>query len=237
MKILLVSEEEQLQFMKNVFIRDLEKVEIIEAIRGLDAIKLAKRYYPEFIFIDIGLPNENGLELATLIQQLDLQTNIILIGNDERYALDAFRIRAFYYLLQPLTREDMTVLIDLIQKEYNQKRYSALRKLPIETNEGISYIAPSEIIYISKNKENKTVSIHTKEEMYLSTYTLQDLEQKLLSYHFLRVHKSYLMNLIYVKELRPYYNGTYNIYSSIFPDDPIPVSRNYIRILRKNLEV
>lgn len=237
MKILLVSEEEQLQFIKEVFIRDLERAEILEAMTELDAIKLTKRFHPEFIFIDIALSNNKGLELALLIQSLELKTNIVLIGKETKDALEAFRLRAFYFLLQPIAKEEMDFVIDLMQKEFKQSSHEQLRKLPIETNEGISYISPSEIVYISKNKENKTVSIHTKDVIHISTYTLQDLEQKLLSYHFLRVHKSYLMNLEYVKELRPYYNGTYNIYASVFPDEPIPVSRNYIRILRKSLEI
>ncbi|GAA3318426.1 hypothetical protein GCM10020331_021170 [Ectobacillus funiculus] len=66
------------------------------------------------------------------------------------------------------------------------------KKLPIENHEGISYIFPNEIIYVSKNKENKTVSIYTKEAQFTSAYTLQELEDKLTSHHFYECIKATL---------------------------------------------
>ncbi|WP_142285629.1 LytTR family DNA-binding domain-containing protein, partial [Bacillus cereus] len=99
------------------------------------------------------------------------------------------------------------------------------------------YILPKDIVYVSKNKENKTVSIYTTNNQYISTYTLQELENKLNAYDFLRVHKSYLINMSYVKELKPYYNGTYNLYLDRYDEQPIPVSRNYVKRLRNNIEL
>ena len=71
-----------------------------------------------------------------------------------------------------------------IGKEQGEKAKSYLRKLPIESQEGIRYILPEDIVYVSKNKENKTVSIYTTNNQYISTYTLQELENKLNAYDF-----------------------------------------------------
>jgi DNA-binding LytR/AlgR family response regulator len=236
MKVLIVSEEKaQRNEIQNAFGQGEEKIEFLEAQLGIEAIKLAKRHEPDFLFLDVHLSGESGLELAELLYQLDIKTKLILMGKESSYAIEAFRLRAFYYLLQPFQTDDLEYLVYLMQKEHRKQR-SCGHKLPVESHEGISYIAPSEIVYVSKNKENKTVSIYTTEESYISTYTLQELEQKLIAYQFLRVHKSYLINLLYVKSLKPYYNGTYNLYVEPY-SEPIPVSRNYVKSLRSKLEI
>ncbi|WP_028401319.1 LytR/AlgR family response regulator transcription factor [Ectobacillus panaciterrae] len=237
MKILIVSEEaEHRNEIQHAFRQGEVKAEFLEAQLGLEAIKMAKRHEPDFLFVDVHLSGESGLEIAELLYQLDLRTELILMGKEAAYAVEAFRLRAFYYLLQPFQQDDLEYLVYLMQKEHRNRRNTLGHKLPIECQEGISYISPKEIVYVSKNKENKTVSIYTTEEHYISTYTLQELEQKLIAYHFLRVHKSYLINLLYVKSLKPYYNGTYNLYVEQY-NEPIPVSRNYVKSLRHRLEI
>ncbi|MFX3625062.1 MAG: LytR/AlgR family response regulator transcription factor [Ectobacillus sp.] len=238
MKILIVSEDAESRNRVTVaFKQETEKIEFIEVQSSLQAVKLAKRHEPDFLFLDMDLSDGTGLETAELLWQLKIETKLILMGKEARYAIDAFRLRAFYYLLKPFAQDDLAFLMQLMGKEYKKRCYTSLRKLAIECHEGISYIFPHDIVYVSKNKENKTVSIYTKETSYTSTYTLMELEKKLAFYHFIRVHKSYLVNLLYVKELKPYYNSTYNLYLEPYMDRPIPVSRNYVKHLRHSLEL
>lgn len=238
MKILIVTEQaESRNLILQAVEREVNKKEILEAATAFEAIKLMKRHDPEFLFLDVQLSDGSGFEVAELIKQLDLTAQVILMGEDVQYAVDAFRMRAFYYLLKPFQNDELAYLASLIEKERRKKGGGVLQKLPIENHEGISYIFPNEIIYVSKNKENKTVSIYTKEAQFTSAYTLQELEDKLTLHHFLRVHKSYLVNLLYIKGLRPYYNGTYNLYLAGCMDCPIPVSRNYVKRLRHKIEI
>ena len=89
-----------------------------------------------------------------------------------------------YYLLRPFREDDLQFLLYKMGKEQGEQAKSCLRKLPIEGQEGIRYIFPENIVYVSKNKENKTVSIYTTNNQYISTYTLQELENKLNVYDF-----------------------------------------------------
>ncbi|MDG4657708.1 LytTR family DNA-binding domain-containing protein [Ectobacillus antri] len=237
MKVLVVSEvpEHKLE-IERAFQRGEVKASFVEAKVGIEAIKAAKRYEPDFLFLDVHVSDESGLEIAELLHQLNLQANIILMGNKVDYAIEAFRLRAFYYLLQPFHDDDLEYLVYLMRKEHLRWCRALSHKLPIEEQDGIAYISPQNIIYVSKNKENKTVSIYTKDGHFTSTYTLQELEEKLHVHQFLRVHKSYLVNLPYIKALKPYYNGTYNLYTE-YCSEPIPVSRNYVRMLRNKLEI
>lgn len=238
MKILIVNErEENRGQLIDFFTEHVNNLECFEAKTGMESLQLAKKHTPDFIFLDTYLPDGTGFEVAGLLRQLTLSTKFIFTGNNIKDAIISFRFNAFYYLLQPFEQEDLQFLLHSIEQEKIKQTKNRLQKLPIESHEGITYIFPDDIVYISKNKENKTVSIYTNNNQYISTYTLQELEGKLAAYDFLRVHKSYLINVMYVRELKPYYNGTYNLYLEKYDNQSIPVSRNYVKRLRNKIEL
>ncbi|WP_459502834.1 LytR/AlgR family response regulator transcription factor [Bacillus sp. C1] len=238
MRILLIMENaENRKQLVEIFTENMRSVECFEARTGMESLQIAKRYVPDFIFLDTMLKDGTGFEFSSLLQQFSCDAKFVFIGENINEAITAFRFQAFYYLLHPFHAEDLQFLLHRLEQEKEKSRKSHLRKLPIENHEGITYVFPEDIIYVSKNKENKTVSIYTTNNQYISTYTLQELENKLTAYDFLRVHKSYLINVMYVHELKPYYNGTYNLYLERYDERPIPVSRNYVKRLRNKIEL
>ncbi|HEK9100899.1 response regulator transcription factor [Bacillus pfraonensis] len=238
MKILLIMEEtENRNRLIEIFTENIRNIECFEARTGMESLQVAKKHIPDFIFLDTKLKDGTGFEFSSLLQQLSSDTKFIFIGENIEEAITAFRFQAFYYLLRPFHAEDLQFLLHRLEQEKGKSIKNHLRKLPIESHEGITYLFPENIVYVSKNKENKTVSIYTTNNQYISTYTLQELENKLTAYDFLRVHKSYLINVMYVQELKPYYNGTYNLYLERYDEQPIPVSRNYVKRLRNKIEL
>ncbi|EEL14215.1 Two-component response regulator [Bacillus cereus 95/8201] len=238
MKILLIMEEvEERRSLAEKFIENIKNVECFEASMGTEALFIMKKHTPDFVFLNSKLMDGTGFEYANLLREVNCYAKFIFMGEDIEESITAFRFQAFYYLLRPFREEDLQFLLYRMGKEQGEKAKSYLRKLPIEGQEGIRYIFPEDIVYVSKNKENKTVSIYTTNNQYISTYTLQELENKLNAYDFLRVHKSYLINMSYVQELKPYYNGTYNLYLDKYDEQPIPVSRNYVKRLRNKIEL
>ncbi|EDR91586.1 LytTR family DNA-binding domain-containing protein [Bacillus anthracis] len=238
MKILLITEEaEERRSLAEKFIENIKNVECFEASMGTEALFIMKKHTPDFVFLNSKLMDGTGFEYVNLLREVNCYSKFIFMGEDIEESITAFRFQAFYYLLRPFREEDLQFLLYRMGKEQGEKAKSYLRKLPIEGQEGIRYIFPEDIVYVSKNKENKTVSIYTTNNQYISTYTLQELENKLNAYDFLRVHKSYLINMSYVQELKPYYNGTYNLYLDKYDEQPIPVSRNYVKRLRNKIEL
>ncbi|MEC0903241.1 MULTISPECIES: LytR/AlgR family response regulator transcription factor [Bacillus] len=238
MKILLIMEEaEERRSLAEKFIENIKNVECFEASMGTEALFIMKKHTPDFVFLNSKLMDGTGFEYTNLLREVNCYAKFIFMGEDIKESITAFRFQAFYYLLRPFREEDLQFLLYRMGKEQGEKAKSYLRKLPIEGQEGIRYIFPEDIVYVSKNKENKTVSIYTTNNQYISTYTLQELENKLNAYDFLRVHKSYLINMSYVQELKPYYNGTYNLYLDKYDEQPIPVSRNYVKRLRNKIEL
>lgn len=238
-KILIVDDETPAREELSYLLQHVEGVEqILQAKSGMEAIKLTKEIEPDLIFLDIEMPGLTGLQAAEVIQELGVKSKIIFCTAYDQYAIEAFNLRAFHYLLKPYDEAN----IQGILKEIHMERSSAVispqtapHKLAIEVNGSIKYLSPLDIIFMST--EGKHVLIHAKDEIHKTNYTLHELEGKLKSFSFFRSHKSYLVNLNHIVELKAWMNGAYNLIMKDKSKSSIPVSRNYLRELRLKLEI
>jgi two-component system response regulator LytT len=93
-------------------------------------------------------------------------------------------------------------------------------------------LSPQDVDYIVA--ESGKTKIVTRSESYPSNDTLQELERKLSGHRFLRVHRSYLVNLAAIEAIEPWFNGAYTI--KIQQID-VPVSRTYVKVLKEALGI
>nr|WP_275691090.1 LytTR family DNA-binding domain-containing protein [Paenibacillus aceris] len=149
-------------------------------------------------------------------------------------------------MLKPYDEEDIAIVFRELRKTQprsdaasaSQSRTLSAKtsvKLALELDEGIIYVSPKDIMYISK--EIKHVQVHLYDKAYIVSYTLSELEQKLEPYGFFRCHKSYLVNLASISEMKTWVNGAYNLLMEDAGRSTIPVSRNYVKLLRLKLEI
>ncbi|MED4601347.1 LytTR family DNA-binding domain-containing protein [Paenibacillus validus] len=217
---------------------------VTQANSGMDAIKKVKEQAPDVLFLDMDMPDLNGLQVAEIVGELNSQVKIVFSTAYDQYAVDAFKVRAFHYMLKPFDEDDL----DSVFRELRKTRTGTGTKAPaippagnscvklaLEMEEGIKYVSPKDIIYISK--EGKYVQVHIRDKAYHVTYTLVELEQKLEPFGFFRCHKSYLVNLAAIAELKTWVNGAYNLLMDDEARSTIPVSRNYVKALRLKLEI
>nr|WP_275942592.1 LytTR family DNA-binding domain-containing protein [Paenibacillus alba] len=149
-------------------------------------------------------------------------------------------------MLKPYDEEDIAIVFRELRKTQLQNGAATASgshlpsvktsvKLALELDEGIIYVSPKDIMYISK--EIKHVQVHLYDKAYIVSYTLSELEQKLEPYGFFRCHKSYLVNLASISEMKAWVNGAYNLLMEDAGRSTIPVSRNYVKMLRLKLEI
>ncbi|AWW00463.1 LytR/AlgR family response regulator transcription factor [Arcticibacterium luteifluviistationis] len=152
---------------------------------------------PDFLFLDIKMPGKESFELFPL---LDLKvTDVIFTTAYDEYALKAFKHQASGYLMKPVSTKELTSLLEkLISKrgvlaEGNQDLY-------IEEKSGLLRIPLNDILYISS--EGSYSSIHKIDgSMKVVTSILKDLEKKLSSKQFFRIHNQYIVNTAQVSEV------------------------------------
>ena len=155
MKILLIMEEaEERRELAENFTENMRNVECFEAKTGTESLFMMKNIY-QTLFLSSKLLDGTGFEYASLLREINCYTKFIFVGENIEESITAFRFQAFYYLLRPFREEDLQFLLYKIGKEQGEKAKSYLRKLPIESQEGIRYILPEDIVYVSKIKKIK----------------------------------------------------------------------------------
>lgn len=237
-------------------LKQYEDIDIVgEAAQGLEALEKIEALKPDVAFLDIHMPNLDGLTVAQKLIEQDPNLMIVFATAYDQHAIQAFEVNAVDYLLKPFDEERVLKTVERIrQRLENPKsvfqngdlnatllellkssRSPEISKLAVQNEESIILINPHDILYIYR--ENRDVFIQTPNEVYTTKYTLQALEEKLASYPFFRVHRSYLVNLKYVQKLVPWFNGAYTLILSDVKHTEVPVSRAYIKALKEALGI
>lgn len=216
-----------------------------EANSKEQAIEKLSYLKPDVVFLDIRLPDGTGLEIASyILQNFEEPPYIVFITAYGEYALEAFKVNSIDYVLKPYKEEDIKKSLEKISSLENKKvvltgvanlvSKSEEVFIPVKYLNKYILLKPSEIYYI-KAELSETI-IRTKEHEYLSNKRLYEFEQILSNKGFFRVHKSYIINLAKVKEMKVVEQSKFLIsFEGI--QDTIKTSRDGAKLLREFLDV
>ena len=244
--VLIVDDEAPARDELNYLLQQIPEIVVVgEAKNGKEAIKKVSELKPQVVFLDIQMPDMSGLtvcrELSLLYEPSELPVIVFATAFDQ-HALEAFEVNAVDYILKPFSEERLHSTVDKVKRMISHFESQPLNrilsllekpkktKLPIEENERIILLDPEEIVFCSIS--NRQVIITTKERDYTTGFNLNELGNKL---GFLRTHKSYLVNPEMVREIIPWFNGTYNLVMQDNKSSTVPVSRTYIKEVRSVL--
>ncbi|MGB7847330.1 MAG: LytTR family DNA-binding domain-containing protein [Candidatus Acidiferrum sp.] len=186
--------------------------EIHEAQDGLTAITIANDIRPDLLFLDIVMPGATGLEV---LEQLDYEPQVIFTTAHDQYAVTAFELGAIDYLLKPFGRERLGRVLRRTQATLNGATVPLLSRaresLPparslsrIFVRDG-NRILPIPLASLERAQgADDYVTIYSSSKQYLVSVRLSDLEAQLPGTHFLRIHRSHLVNLEYISAIEPY---------------------------------
>lgn len=216
---------------------------------GEQLLELYKKYVPDVIFLDIHMPRLTGVEVARrLSENVETPPLFVFTTAYDEYALDAFEVEAVDYLMKPYDEHRLKQALERVRRRLSQTKEQLkkrniekeitksghMSKLLIDDGERVVVLSPESICYATRVE--RIVEIHTKKEIIESRMTLQELEEKLKGLPFYRTHRSYLVNLEYIKEITPWFNGAYNLILKDGKESRIPVSRNAQKRLFELLE-
>lgn len=238
-RVLVVDDERYAREELVYLLGQFPSIQIVgEAESGDAAIVQAIQQVPDVIFLDIEMPKMNGIDTAKALLELKKVPLIVFATAYTKFAVDAFRINAVDYLLKPYDEEQLKQTIlrleNIIQPAQAVEMSESLGKLAVEEDGVIHYVLPEMILYIYR--EGNITKVVTKEKTYDVRITLKELENRLYSFSFFRIHKSYLVNLNYVNRLTPWFNGAYELELQGVAE-LLSVSRNYVKDLRQRLEL
>jgi len=186
---------------------------------GQAAIDMIQSETPDLIFLDIQLPDMSGLDI---LDQIDHNPMIIFTTAYSEFAVQAFEKHAIDYLVKPIAQErfdlaiakldtrqtfgqlDMDLLKSILVGNTSAKKITSL---PIKKKDKIILIAFEDIVFFKA--DDKYLNVHTKDgSCHLISKSLSELETGLPD-QFTRVHRSYIINRIYVREIHKHFKGKF----------------------------
>ncbi len=149
------------------------------------------------ILLDVLMPGENGMDAARELRARDDNVKLIFLTSSPEYAVQSYTVGAFYYQLKPVRQDDFFHLMDQVLAQCEQQQ----SKLVIRTKTGIAAVPAHRLEYCEV--VNHTLRLHlTDGQMLEKTGNMDDLVRCLpAGAGFLRVHRSYLVNMAYIKNI------------------------------------
>lgn len=196
-------EIEQQEILKDYLEQILNEINIKYEILIFNSGEELFNNYSENIdifLLDIQMDGLNGMEVARKIRQIDKkEVEIIFTTSLIEYIQEGYEVRAYRYLLKPIKLEDLKKHIILCIEELTKNKESYIA---VNEKNNTCKVKISEITYIEIQKRKMT--IHTINEDYTINSSMSKLENELSKYNFYRCHKSFMVNIDFIKNIKQY---------------------------------
>ncbi len=214
MKAVIIDDEILARSMVKEYLQSYPEIVVVQECNdGFEGIKAIQHHQPDLIFLDIQMPKINGFEMLELVEQ---PPAVIFTTAFEEYAIKAFESHAIDYLLKPFSKERFEKAIQKWQQQTQQERQTGTQKLlnttgvnpnqqsrvVVKDNGKIKIIPTANIRYLEAADDY--VKIHTPEGVFLKNKTMGYFEETLESQNFIRIHRSYIINVQLITRIDPY---------------------------------
>jgi two-component system, LytTR family, response regulator len=193
---------------------------------GEEAVEAIREHSPDVVLLDIQMPNLDGFEVVAALGEAQ-QPVVIFVTAHDQYALRAFEVHAFDYLLKPVDqdrlRETITRavssasrsphpsptrrILGLLEELNARERARGRERLVVRTPERAFFLRTDTIDYIEA--AGKFVHLHVGRTVHALRESMAELEQELDSARFLRISRSVIVNLDRIQEIQPWFQGDY----------------------------
>jgi len=204
---LIVDDEDLARRLIREYLKAHSDIEVVgESRNGLDAVSDIEALAPDLIFLDIQMPKLSGLEV---LEATERRSGVIFTTAYDEYAIKAFEMLAVDYLLKPFSQKRFDEALVRARRLVGQ-RAAGIERLVTHPPEklarivirdrGLVHVVPvDDVIYVEA--EDDYINIHTAARSFMKTQRLSDLEEQLDPQRFVRVHRSYLINIDSLKTL------------------------------------
>jgi len=213
MNVIIIDDEPLARSIVKEYLQLYDDVHVIaECNDGFEGLKAIQQHEPDLIFLDIQMPKINGFEMLELIEN---PPAVIFTTAFDEYAIKAFESNAVDYLLKPFSKERFD---KAVQKYLQQQKPSSEKTEAVLESAGQSPVQQNRIVVKdgSKIKIIPVVQIHylegaddyvkifTAEGSFLKKKTMGYFENSLQAFHFVRIHRSYVVNTQLITRIDPY---------------------------------
>ncbi|MES2619058.1 MAG: response regulator [Bacteroidota bacterium] len=241
LKVILIDDEPLARSLVKEYLQNHADVQIVQECNdGFEGIKAIQAHQPDLVFLDIQMPKLNGFEMLELI---DHNPAIIFTTAFDDYALKAFEASAIDYLLKPFSKERFDRAVEKVKTQQapnHETLLESLAKQPeestriaVKTNGNIVIVPISEVVYLEAYDDY--VKIHTGQHIHVKKKTMAWYEKTLENTKFVRIHRSYLLNLDFLTRIA---QTDKESYSAVLKNGhTLALSKNGYALLKERLEM
>ena len=239
-RAILIDDEELARQLLREYLSEEKDVEIVaECSNGFDAVKAIAQWKPDLVFLDVQMPKLDGFEVLELI---DADLAVVFVTAYDQYAMKAFEAAAVDYLLKPFDASRLRTALEKVRRRLGERsspqQAAALKqaarapgewpeRIVVKDGARVHIIPIGQLEYAEA--QDDYVALHSGGKSYLKQQTISSLEESLDPARFVRVHRSFLINLECISKIEPYTKDSrLAILSS---GAQVPVSRaGYLRL-------
>lgn len=184
-----------------------------------EALPVLRSGQPDIVFMDISMPEKNGLDLLRLVPEINAE--VIFVTAHEQYALSAFRLAASGYILKPVDDVELSAAVSKAAERLRHRKTASGRpvSIGIPNHKGIDYVRMEDIQYF-ESVSGYTRVVTTDTDIF-SSFSIGKFKAIANTDYFYQVHRSYIVNLNYI---RRYLSSGEVVMQN---DKEIPVSKNF----------
>jgi len=244
-RAVIVDDEDLSRQILREYLRGEQDIEIVaESSNGFDAVKTVAEHKPDLLFLDIQMPKLDGFEVLELI---GTEVAVVFVTAYDQYAMKAFDAAAVDYLLKPFDMERFRTALQRVRRRLGegvrtpaaselknaaQAPGQHARRIVVKDGTRVHIIPVGQLDYVEA--QDDYVALHSAGKSYLKQQTISGLEASLDPMRFVRVHRSFLVNLERVAKIEPYSKDTR--LAVLSDGSQIPVSRAGYMRLRELME-
>jgi len=213
-KALIVDDEELARKLLREMLTCHPEIEIAaECGNGMEAVKAAAEHKPDLLFLDVQMPKLTGFDVLELIERE--KVGVIFVTAYDQYAMKAFEVHAVDYLLKPFSRERFEAALERAKHQKPKKDLDAAElaasarptgeyaeRIVVKDGTKVTLIPVPKLDYAEALDDY--VSLVSEGKKHLKQQTISGLEMALDPKLFVRIHRSYLVNLERVTRIEPY---------------------------------
>lgn len=248
MKVLVIDDEQPARArMIRILGKDPELEIIGEAANGAEALDLIESTKPDAVFLDIEMPELDGFGVAKAVVNMPGPApEIIFVTAFSEFAVQAFEVNAIDYVLKPVNEARLSAAIERLKRNVSQRRAleKLLNELPpsrrgnhLALKIGAKYVLcdPDKISALTSQDHYSVIHLEGRE--LLSDASLDTLLRKLDNPKFMRVHRSGVINIEFLKELENKGDRKYIAILSDVGKTMVPISRDKLGLLKARLAI